>query len=337
VRVHSRLGYVPTLDGLRGIAIASVVLYHAGLLPGGFLGVDLFFVLSGFLITTLLLEERAANGRVNLRAFYVRRARRLLPGLLALLLLLALWALVARPVDAPLLEDIGLTLAYVANIYRAYFHHFAEPLSMMWSLAQEEQFYLFWPALLLALLRFTKRRSIVVGCALGLVALWAWRVGLVLDGASVRRIRFSPDTHFDPLLIGCLLAFCWRRLPRLGAVALVGFLAEEFVARDVSRLVLAAGAPVAAVAAALVVGDAARGRMRVLEWRPLVWLGKISYSVYVWQALAFLAVEQLDLSVAGTRFIAITFAVALGAASYRFVEQPFRRRRSQAVPLPLPS
>jgi peptidoglycan/LPS O-acetylase OafA/YrhL len=326
-----KLGYVPALDGLRGVAIALVVVYHAGLLPGGFLGVDLFFVLSGFLITTLLLEEHAASGVISLRRFYVRRARRLLPALLALLALLTIGAVTSSPVNTALLGDIGWTLAYAANIVRATGHHFLTPLTTMWSLAEEEQFYFLWPGILIACLaRFTPRR---IGWALFAVAcaVSAWRVTLTLSGASTQRIVFSPDSHFDPLLIGCALAFLCRARPRLPvAWPVAGPLLAAVVALAVSgsRFSLLAGYSLAGLACAGLVSDAAAGRARALAWQPLVWLGKISYSLYIWQALAF------ALAYASNRPLPIFLPLAVGLAwlSYRYVEEPFRRatRRVEA-------
>jgi peptidoglycan/LPS O-acetylase OafA/YrhL len=334
--VGKRLGYVPALDGLRGVAIGLVALYHAGLLPGGFLGVDLFFVLSGFLITTLLLEEHALGGRINLVRFYSRRARRLLPALLMLLLVLTLYAVAVRPIDTRLLTDVGLTLGYVSNIHRAYFHHFTQPLSMMWSLAQEEQFYLVWPALLIVGLKRAPLRQLALGTGALILVVWLWRAGLVANGAPVSRLRFSPDTHADPLLIGCSVAFVsrLRSLPRLWPVAAAALAVEALLCGDASRFTLTLGLPIAGIACASLVADAAASGISVFELQPLVWLGRISYSVYVWQALAFIAAEQLGVGTGGIRVAALTFSVLLGWLSYRFVEEPFRRRRAMRAPRP---
>jgi peptidoglycan/LPS O-acetylase OafA/YrhL len=177
-----RLGYVPALDGLRGIAILLVLGYHVGWIPGGFLGVDVFFVLSGFLITTLLLEEWGQSGAIDLRAFYVRRVRRLLPALLVLLATLGMLA-AFEAADGRVGEgeaiasSITVCLLYVANIWRASGHFLTGPLTQMWTLAQEEQFYLLWPPLLLLGLRFRVRLgALAVVLAATTLGVIAWRI-----------------------------------------------------------------------------------------------------------------------------------------------------------------
>src|SRR5436305_8467288 len=200
----SKLGHVPALDGLRGIAIAIVVGYHAFGFPlGGWLGVDLFFVLSGFLITTLLLEEQAATGTVRLRAFYARRARRLLP---ALAVLLAAYVAISavRGVDG--LAVVARWGFYTGNVYEAFVPgaslHLVG-LNHLWSLAQEEQFYLLWPAALLLALK-ARRPAVVLGTIA--LALMIYRLALADGGASDARIYFAPDTNVDGLLLGAAFA-----------------------------------------------------------------------------------------------------------------------------------
>src|SRR4051812_42278396 len=173
----SKLGHVPALDGLRGIAIAIVVGYHAFGFPlGGWLGVDLFFVLSGFLITTLLLEEHDRTGRVSLRAFYVRRARRLLPALGAVL---ALIAVVGPLYYSPgLLASIVASGLYAANIVRGFGQSDflnATPAAHLWSLAQEEQFYVLWPIALIWFRRRLTERRLMSLLAAGFIALVLYR------------------------------------------------------------------------------------------------------------------------------------------------------------------
>ncbi|RYE90039.1 MAG: acyltransferase, partial [Myxococcales bacterium] len=177
---HSRLRHIPALDGLRGLALLGVLLFHAdGALRGGYLGVDLFFVLSGYLITTLLLAEQASAGRIELGAFWVRRFRRLMPALLSLMPAIALHAwLLAAPGELPgLRADALATLGYVANwrailAHKSYWDLFnaPSPLEHTWSLAIEEQFYVLWPLLVVAVLR---RRSprFLLGVTLALLTL----------------------------------------------------------------------------------------------------------------------------------------------------------------------
>ena len=322
----TRLGYVPALDGLRGIAIAIVVAYHAFGYPfGGWLGVDLFFVLSGFLITTLLLEERAATGTIRWRAFYARRARRLLPALAALLLgYLALCAL--RGVDGlPIVARWGF---YTANGYEAFWPGAATHivgLNHLWSLAQEEQFYLVWPAALLVGMRARNpvRLLMLLACAL-----IVYRGVLAGAGASDARIYFAPDTNIDALVLGAALAFQHRIAPlhvsrRLLAVA--GGVAVLIVAVIPSLAITESSMlPFFELSVVLVAAAAVSGTLRLP--RPLVWLGGISYSLYLWHFVVLWAFDW------HYRLLAVAVSVAAAWASTAWIEKPFRRpRRSLQV------
>lgn len=350
-----RLGYHPSLDGIRGIAILLVLGKHAfGWPKQGGLGVDLFFVLSGFLITSLLLDEHRKDGRVSLRNFFWRRALRLFPALFAML-----FAYVAvKAAHGELSDAVGpLTLAvsYTANIALAGNRSsMPEALTHLWSLAQEEQFYLLWPPLLLLVLGLRRPRLLaqfVIG-AIILVALERARLGGA--GASLDRVYFAPDTHAEPLLVGCLFGI-WnvnglpallkpdkqRRFLALIAAALyLGasvFLHDLWLAVYVTPVfTLIAGA------AGVVVISAARddyGIARVLRVRPLVGLGRISYGLYLWHVplLAALGAGALDRGLPISIAVAIA-AVVIAALSHRYVETPFlrmkSRARSTAVPTP---
>jgi peptidoglycan/LPS O-acetylase OafA/YrhL len=338
---ENRLGYVPGLDGLRGIAILLVVTFHYfGLPPGGFVGVDLFFVLSGFLITTLLLEERAAHGRISVRGFYERRARRLLPALFAMLAVYLI-AYAAQGHDALALVSLGGL--YVGNIAQAWnlapLVHTA--LAPLWSLAEEEQYYLVWPLLLLLLVR--SKRPLRAAAAL-LAAVLAYKLVLTLVAdPSWERLNFGPDTHADGLLFGSMLAIVRVKRPfnigewggKLGIAALasgallartsVGWVAYGLPVFEIGLVLL--------VTAAVSQTELAKG----LRQRHLVGLGKISYSVYLWHGLvwyglaAVLALSRLDLGL-----VALPVTLAVSVASYRFVETPFRRRHAVALPCPVP-
>jgi peptidoglycan/LPS O-acetylase OafA/YrhL len=316
----ARLGYVPALDGLRGIAIALVIGFHyTGWPYGGGYGVDLFFVLSGFLITTLLLEEREQTGRIRLGRFYVRRARRLFPALVVMLTGYVVFAAVARGENALLpVTEYGL---YAGNIYAT----FVQPvghigLGHLWSLAEEEQFYLVWPACLLVLLR---ARRPARWLALFLAALVCYRLALIADHATLHRLYGSPDTRSEGLLLGCLFAFARRS----------GVVAREWVAKAGLMLAVPAvvvgqfrlGLPVFELGAvALVAAAVAKTELAgLLSWRPLVGLGKISYSLYLWQSPVIWAFAW------HARPLALAVSLALALASYRFVELPFRARTSR--------
>jgi peptidoglycan/LPS O-acetylase OafA/YrhL len=330
--VSSRLGYRPALDGLRAIAILLVVGIHAfGWPAGGQLGVDLFFVLSGFLITTLLLQEQQANGRVSLRAFFARRSRRLLPALAVLLAVFVVAEGATREATVTALLGAGFSL----NIVRAWdLTHTSNALAQLWSLAAEDQFYLLWPALLF----------VVAGGRRLLAAplLVAALVAMTADASRfgvVPRAEFGPDIRPTGLLIGCLVALAWthpvwrRRLRRVCNLMLpvAGFSFLLLVVAAPGRMMFSVGVPVFSICGAVLLVCALEvGRLsRALSWRPLVGLGLISYSLYLWHLplLVWTGSEGKD---DVTSALAVGGAVVVAALSYRFVEQPFRRRRRQA-------
>lgn len=327
-----RLGHVPALDGLRGIAILLVVGFHYFHFPlGGQDGVDLFFVLSGFLITSLLLEERERGG-ISLSRFYARRARRLLPALFVMLaVFVAAWAVRGE-------NKLGVALigtSYIGNGLVAYGSRFGHelarsPLGPLWSLAEEEQFYLLWPALLLVVVRFRHPARWIAGLFLALVLYRAALFGL----HSPPRVYAGPDTRADGLMAGCLLAFLWRGGFRVGegvakaAVVIVAgaaFCAWAFAWWPTVGLPIFEIAGVGMVCAAVSETELARG----LAWRPLTWLGERSYSLYLWNLPVLVAATSIAGSTIGVKVGALVAAIAISASSYQFVEQRFRRRRAQ--------
>jgi peptidoglycan/LPS O-acetylase OafA/YrhL len=312
----ARLGYVPALDGLRGLAVLLVVAFHyMGAPLGGPYGVDLFFVLSGFLITTLLLEDREARGRVGLAGFYVRRARRLFPALAVLLA-----AYVAY--NAALGRDAVATAAdhglYFGNIYFVVTHRADSGLGHLWSLAEEEQFYLVWPLLLILIAR--ARRPVYWVAAL-LLCLVAYRGFLILDGASMTRLYRAPDTHSEGLVLGAGLALLRQRGFVAGEWA--GKLGIALVVPPVVAGIWSVGLPVFELGAFFLIA-AAIGKTEIAGWlstRPLVWIGTLSYSLYLWHVPVLWAFDRHD------RAIALIVSFILAWLSYRYVERPFRRRR----------
>jgi len=338
-----KLGYRPELDGIRAIAIAIVVLYHTVGLPAtGFVGVDLFFVLSGFLITTLLLEEHARHRSISLRDFYRRRAYRLLPALFVLLgMFLAYSALVALARDGSLdraLFGVVAGIGYFSNLAIA-----AEPgtvtmpneLRHLWSLAIEEQFYVVWPLVLLSVLRVRLSLALIaLGTAIALAA--AQQIRLYLDGASWERIAYGSDTRGTSILVGCALAVAFATRARTTIDKAARHVAPVAIA---SCLVLLAVIPrssylsiwllLVAVSCAWLIVRTLDDRSRLASWlsvRPMVFLGRISYSLYLWHVPIYVvlglgtAAELMDIP-------ALLLALACATASYYLVEMPFLRRK----------
>lgn len=345
---------MPALDGLRGLAVAGVLLFHAnGALPGGFLGVDLFFVLSGYLITSLLLAEHASTGRIDLRTFWIRRARRLFPALLGLMVGVALYAVgfAQRAELVGLRHDAIATLAYVANwrtiwISRSYWNLFAapSPLEHTWSLAIEEQFYVVWPLLLIAVLRASgtaRSRRAVLSVSLVLALVSMARMAWLFDPAQSSRVYLGTDTRASGILLGAALATelgpgtrvpqsAARALDALGVCALALIAWAWCTARgDEARLyrgVMWCTELADLVLIACAVAGRASFVARALSFRPLAALGTLSYGVYLWHwpVDVVLTADRLGLGplpLTAAR-LAVTFVIAY--ASYRFLEAPIR-------------
>ena len=355
---HRTYAYRPALDGVRALAVTAVLLFHGGVawLPGGFLGVDAFFVLSGFLITSLLLGEQATYGRIRLGAFWLRRARRLLPALL-LVLLVVVYAYrdVLPPVELALLRGDGLAaLGYVANwrmIYRGddYFAQTSapSPLQHTWSLGIEEQFYLAWPLLVVGLLAIglaKAHRVLFVLCLTGAAAS-AVTAAALYDPLAVNRAYFGTDARAQALLVGCAVAVLLSS-PRAqkqqwpawihdavgvaGIVSVVGlgwlWTHADGAAGWLYRggFTLGALAVAAVLAHAVLSPDAAVGR--VLGLSPLVWLGKISYGLYLWHWPLFGLLNADRTGLHGLQLLGLRLAttVAVAALSYVLIERPIR-------------
>jgi peptidoglycan/LPS O-acetylase OafA/YrhL len=326
----SKLGHRPALDGLRGIAVASVVIGHSfGWPPDGVFGVDLFFVLSGFLITTLLLEEQAANGAISLGGFYLRRARRLLP---ALFLLLAIYALVTEASGGRALAPVLAAVFYVTNL--AVEGGQLTPISHLWSLAQEEQFYLVWPLVLALLLR---RRAWILPFALAgfVVAEWAFRDTI---GMHSPHGFYGPTTRSDGLALGCLAAVIWsrdrRRLTdasRAVAIVALPLVVLIVVFTRESRFTTAALLPLFNIYFVALVVYGVEVAPKALTFRPLRELGRISYSLYLWHVpvlywlgTGFILGRTLRVD---RSLLAIALSVLLASLSTVLVEAPIRRWR----------
>jgi peptidoglycan/LPS O-acetylase OafA/YrhL len=343
---------MPALDGLRALAVIAVLLYHANLewIPGGFLGVEMFFVISGYLITSMLLAEWARNGRLDFTAFWLRRARRLLPALGLLLLVVVAYAVVFLPAEvAGLRGDAVSAAAYVNNWYqvfshKSYFEAVGRPslLRHLWSLAVEEQFYLVWPLLLGLLLAGLRRRYALAAVLAGALASSLAMAFLFQPNTDPSRVYYGTDTRAAGLLLGVALAFIFppgEEVPESGAwvpdaLGLAGFgtlvacflLINEFqpfLYRGGFTLVDIATLELLAVA----VHPGARLVPRLLCWGPLRWVGLRSYGIYLWHFPVFMLTRpQLDVPIDGVLLLAarLGLTVLIAALSYRFIETPIR-------------
>ena len=296
------------LDGLRGIAVLMVLAFHERIsgLPGGFLGVDVFFVISGYLITDLLASPWDRGGRLDLRAFWICRARRLLPCLAVVLVTVTAAVAVLEPDQlAGLRPGLLAAVTYTSNWWQALHHqsYFAvfgppPPLQHLWSLAIEEQFYLFWPLLLTVVLyACARRRTRAVVVWLGAAASAVAMAVLYAVGESPARLYYGTDTHAIALLVGAGLALRWP-LRRIAAASeaetclldLIGLVGLSVLAWELAHVTGRGGAvyqgaiAVAALAAGgVVVAAASSGALgRMLCWAPLRWVGVRSYGIYLW-------------------------------------------------------
>ncbi|MDQ6695267.1 MAG: acyltransferase [Chloroflexota bacterium] len=362
-----RLGHRPALDGLRGLFVLIVVAYHIGLpySEGGYLGVDGFFVLSGFLITSLLLQERQTHGKIDLTGFYKRRALRLLPGLALFLTTMAVATILFGPPGKvlPNLRGVVAAALYISNWAMIYLPRFgiADTLGMlghMWSLAIEEQFYLVWPVALILVLRYLTKRSILIILTTLIVCLVAWRAHLYLEFDPVAhrwesyesmRLYIGTDSRSDGLVIGALLS-CFlsfgviRPTPRLRSFTRLS------LALLLPVLVFSIGYPIPrplgyfyggytllsitfALCILHIIASPSGVAARLLSLRPLVGTGKVSYGLYLWHPPIFLVFGLFltgwanpPLQVAG---LLVTVVVVL--FSYYFVEMPAVRLKSRLV------
>jgi peptidoglycan/LPS O-acetylase OafA/YrhL len=349
--------HIPAIDGLRAIAVTAVILYHLGFqwIPGGFLGVDLFFVISGYVITRLLLDSIARSGGLDLRGFYLARARRLLPPLVFMIVVTAFYISIwAQDSVKRFLTDTPFALTGAMNWWlvfkeQDYFEAIGRPplLQHTWSLAVESQFYLIWPVLLLVILkRFGKKVIPLAALAIALFSGAAlFLVSLQLDeSSSVSHIYFGTDTHSIGLFLGAALAVSWipqnfksevsskaqNFIDFIGVFGLVGILGSFLLIDESSPTAYKIAFPLAALFGAAIITSIVHPASRfapILQNRVLLWIGERSYAIYLWHWVVFqITRPRVDIDGQDWALIALRILVVLALAdiSLKLVELPIR-------------
>ncbi len=366
---HTRLAYLPALDGVRACAVVAVMMFHGGIphMDGGFMGVDAFFVLSGFLITSLLIGEWRQTLTIKLGAFWARRARRLLPALLLMLLFVAFFASVVVPKGTygALRLDALATLLYVSNwhfilVNSNYFNETAasSPLLHTWSLAVEEQFYVVWPLVVLAVMHFTRSLRVLFAlCCAAAIASATWMYVVYNGGLNTNRAYLGTDTRAQCLFIGCALAVglvlvshrsheegrlakgeLWRPKSSVGTglcagIGIAGAAAAVLLwtlTTSVSSLPYSGGFFLIGLAVAGVILSAVAAPRslvpRLLSLSPVRYVGRISYGLYIWHWPIFIWLDHARTGLYGYQLFAarvlVTFAVSV--VSFHLVERPIR-------------
>ncbi len=351
--------YIHSVDGLRAVAVLAVLLYHLGIdwIPGGFLGVDLFFVISGYVITGLILDSIARSGTLDLRAFYLSRIRRLLPALVAMLVFTTLFIGVYAPEtvrrfvsDIPYVLTGSMNWALVAR-EQDYFESIGRPplLQHTWSLAVEAQFYFIWPLVLLFILKYFGKKNIsfaalAIAIASG-VALFAYSVQIDTQQSAISHVYFGTDTHSIGLFLGSALAVSWQpqNLTReiskraqdfidlIGVFGFLGLLSTFLFINESDPTLYRIAFPLSALfgcATLISVVHPASRFAPLLSTRPLIWIGERSYGIYLWHWIVFqLTRPSIDLVGDDWALYALRVLIvfALADISLRYIEIPVRR------------
>jgi peptidoglycan/LPS O-acetylase OafA/YrhL len=351
--------YIPAIDGLRGLAVVAVMLYHLGFtwIPGGFLGVDLFFVISGYVITRLLLDSIARSGGLDLRAFYKARIRRLFPPLIFMIIATSIYIGIWAPETMRrFVSDSPFSLAGVMNwwlVFRHtdYFDSISRPplLQHTWSLGVEAQFYLLWPLILLLTVRYLGKKRIP-GAALFIAAVSGVTLLVVsfqVDAASASQIShvyFGTDTHSIGLFLGAALAVSWipqnlkedveKRaqdfIDGIGVIGFIGMIATFLFIDETDPTLYKLAFPLAGIFGCAIITSIVHPASRfapILSSKVAVWIGERSYSIYLWHWVVFqLTRPAVDIegSVWALTALRILIVFALADISLRFVELPIR-------------
>jgi peptidoglycan/LPS O-acetylase OafA/YrhL len=350
--------YMPAMDGLRAIAVIGVILYHLNipLFLGGFSGVTVFFVLSGYLITDILIDEWNQNNKIDYVRFMIRRFRRLAPALLSMIFVVTLWVIFTNhPSFEKLRSDFFPSLLYVTNWWYifhevSYFDSFgpASPLTHIWSLGIEEQFYLIWPLLVLLGFTFIKSKKLRVFAILTGVVISAWLMAfLYIPGEDPSRVYYGTDTRAFSLLLGAVLAFVWpsqrlsKSLPRhaswvlevVGITGLSLLIIMFMVTSEFDTFHYQGGMLLLSVVTTLVVAVLAHPASKLGRWlsiKPLRWIGVRSYGIYLWHYPIIILTTPI-INTDGINFWRITLQIGatfiISAISFRFVETPIRTGR----------
>ena len=349
------LGYMPGLDGLRALAVFAVIAYHLNLswAPGGLLGVSLFFVLSGYLITNILLTQWERSGIIDLKNFWLRRARRLLPALFVMLAGVMFWIAVFSPERLGALKQEVLAATFYTSNWYLIFHHVSyfeqfgppSPLGHLWSLAVEEQFYLFWPLLLGLSLRCFPQRRWVIGGTAAIALISAAAMALIyIPGFDPSRVYYGTDTRAFALLVGAVLALAWPSrkmsadlsgkrklvLDTAGSMGLLTVLWMIGKTNQYQTFLYQGGLLIFSVAAAVLVASLAHpaGHLgRIFGWGPLRWLGECSYGIYLWH-YPIIVLTSSSVNTEGSDLLhtslQILASIVLAALSRYLIEEPIR-------------
>lgn len=354
-KADQRRRYMPGLDGLRALAVLAVIFYHLGMpwASGGLLGVSIFFVLSGYLITDLLLSECEKNGAVDLKHFWLRRARRLLPGMTTLLAVLIVWVALFRPsLLGNLREDALAALFYVSNWWYifhhlSYFASYETPslLTHFWSLAVEEQFYLIWPLFIAFGFKYKGLRKYLLGITLIGAALSALLMGLIYQpNTDPSRVYYGTDTRAFSILLGAGLAFIWPSqklsdnlakssrsfLDIVGSLALVMIIIMIWLTNQYDNFIYQGGLVVLSLATVIVIAVIAHPSTllgRILGVKPLRWIGVRSYGMYLWHYPVIVLLSSNADTESGQLLrdlYAFVLIVILSSLSLKFIENPIR-------------
>ncbi len=351
--------YIQSVDGLRAVAVIAVLLYHLGIdwIPGGFLGVDLFFVISGYVITGLILDSIERSGGLDLRAFYLSRIRRLVPALIAMVVFTTIYIGVYAPETVRrFLGDLSYVFTgtmnwALVNRQQDYFEAIGRPplLQHTWSLAVEAQFYLIWPLVLLFVLRYFGKKNIsLVALAIALasgIALFVYSVQIDIRESAVSHVYFGTDTHSIGLFLGAALAVSWKPqnltkeitkraqdfIDLIGVFGFLGLLSAFLFINESDATLYRVAFPLTAIfgcATLISVIHPASRFAPLLSTKPALWIGERSYGIYLWHWIVF-QLTRPSLDLVGDDWalysLRVLIVFALADISYRYMETPVRR------------